>query len=64
MKIKKTRYAGLVYACVIPGLWRVGDAHDKMPTTGSEFRAVGPRYASEAELLADLDRYARETWNY
>jgi hypothetical protein len=50
MKIHKTRFAGMGYAKV-GNVWRFvvdGDA------------VVGPQYASKAELLADLPRYASE----
>jgi len=47
----RTRYAELAYEQHARDLWRIIDAE-----TGA---AVGPQYKSRAELLADLDRYAR-----
>ncbi len=47
-----TRYKGLGYG-------RTGDVWRIFDTSDGE-SAVGPHYRSKAELLADLDRYARE----
>ena len=47
---RPTRFAELAYANHAPGLWRI-------IATDTD-QAVGPFYASKAELLADLDRYA------
>lgn len=61
IKINQTQYAGLGYANTNPAgkaLWRVIDLHD-----AGRAAAVGPLYASKAELLADLARYAT-TWGY
>ena len=52
MSIRKTRYPELGYAKHAPDLWRIIDLSDG--------QAVGPHYKSKAELLGDLDRYARE----
>ncbi|MNC69889.1 hypothetical protein D3C76_165240 [compost metagenome] len=62
--IQKTRYMGLGYYNQQPGLWRVVDIHDSLLNSQGVPRAVGPQYASKAELLSDLDRYARESWGY
>lgn len=48
----QTRYAELAYEQHDKDLWRIID----MCTQAS----VGPLYKSHAELLADLDRFARE----
>ena len=48
----RTRYAELSYEEQARDLWRIIDT-----STGA---AVGPQYKSRAELLADLDRFARE----
>lgn len=48
--IRKTRYAALGFRSDGPALWRFVCIE-----TGS---SVGPQYASKAELLADLERYA------
>lgn len=50
--IRPTRFPELGYACDAPGLWRIYDT-----STGG---AIGPFYATKAELLADLARFARE----
>jgi len=49
---RPTRLPELSYEKHAAGLWRI-IATD----TG---QAIGPHYASKAELLADLERYARE----
>lgn len=54
---KRTRYADLGYQCR-EDHWRVLDLSRREP--GDEPRGVGPCYASEAELLADLDRFAHD----
>lgn len=51
--IRPTRYLELGYRNDGRGLWRIY-ALDGTPA------AVGPHYASKAELLADLNRYAKE----
>lgn len=59
--LHSTQYNGLKYANTNPAgkaLWRIIDCHD----VGRE-APVGPLYASKAELLADLTRYAT-TWGY
>lgn len=58
--LHRTRIDGLGYIKAVPGLWRFVDLHDGINTT----RYVGPNYKTEKELLADLDRYAREAWGY
>jgi hypothetical protein len=50
MSIRKTRFAELGYEQHAPGLWRIMSLDTPA--------AVGPHYASKAELLADLERYA------
>lgn len=62
IKIQRTRFEGLGLANTNPvgsPCWRVIDIHE--PTRSA---AVGPIYQSKAELLADLDRYAKESWGY
>jgi hypothetical protein len=54
MNIHSTRYPELGYARYAPNLWRIIDLTDK-----TTMAVVGPHYKSKAELLADLDRYAR-----
>lgn len=49
-----TRFKELGYRKTMPGLWRFVDAE-----TGAD---VGPQYRTKAELLADLERYARDSW--
>ncbi len=47
-----TRYSELGYCKIERGLWRIVDTQTQS--------CVGPHYASKAELLADLARYAHE----
>ena len=54
---RPTRFPGLLYGQIAPSCWRVIDGHE------TRRAAVGPVYRTQAELLADLDRYARETWS-
>ena len=51
--IRPTRYPELGYRQDDHELWRIYSM-DGTPA------AVGPQYRSKAELLADLDRYAKE----
>lgn len=50
--IRPTRFPELGYRMDGPGLWRIYDTDTES--------AVGPQYATKAELLADLERYARD----
>ncbi len=62
IKVHSTQFAGLGYANTNPAgaaCWRVIDLHES-----GRVAAVGPLYSSKAELLADLPRYARDSWNY
>ena len=62
IKLHATRYAGLAYANTNPvgaPLWRFVDILD-----ADRAAVVGEQYPTRAELLADLDRYARESWGY
>ena len=52
MVINKTRFVGMGFAHVAPGLWRFVDME-----TG---QCVGAHYKRKDELLADLTRYATE----
>lgn len=63
-KINKTRFAGLGYWNQERGLWRVCDIHESVLNSQGVPRTVGPLYASKAELMADLARYARVSWGY
>lgn len=60
MSLHQTRIKGLGYVQILPTLWRFIDQHDGINTV----RHVGPPYKTEKELLADLDRYARDSWGY
>ena len=53
--IRPTRYDALGYRCDGRGLWRIYDVME-LDSIG----AVGPQYRTKAELLADLDRYAKQ----
>lgn len=48
---RPTRFSELAYTQTAPGLWRIVD-------TGTGL-TIGPFYATKAELLADLARYAK-----
>ncbi len=50
----RTRYAELAYEERDRYLWRILD------TTGEHAAVIGPYYKSRVELLADLDRFARD----
>lgn len=55
--LRQTRYPELCYMQQGPRLWRfiyVGEGRES---------TVGPQYRTKAELLADLERYARE-WGF
>jgi hypothetical protein len=53
--IRPTRYTGLGYREDFRGCWRIYDISEP-----GRQGAVGPKYRTKVELLADLDRYARE----
>ncbi len=54
-RIRPTQFHEFGYSETSPGLWRIWSLEDPAhPAT------VGPHYRTKAELLADLDRYARE----
>ena len=62
IEITRTRFKGLGYANTCPvgkACWRVIDLHQE----GRE-ASVGPIYNTKAELLADLERYAKDSWGY
>ena len=50
--LHKTRFENLCYTHIAAGLWRFVVTADGMEN------AVGPHYATRAELLADIVRYA------
>jgi len=52
--VRPTRFPELGYRFDGPRCWRIYDITDKREA------AVGPFYASKAELFADLDRYAKD----
>lgn len=53
LKVKPTRYAPLGYACIARGCWQFVDENSQ----------IGPQYASERELLADVERFYHSRWN-
>lgn len=61
MNVNRTRIVGLGFCNPAVGLWRFADLHDGVTQPP---RLVGPNYATKTELLADFDRYARESWGY
>ena len=52
----KTRYPELTFREIEKGLWRIFSQFEGETKPG----CVGPHYHSKKELLADLDRYAKE----
>lgn len=52
LKINKTRFPELGFAQVMRGAWRFVDMSTKA--------TIGYNYASKAELLADLERFAKD----
>lgn len=57
--ITRTRFPELGIQQQGPRLWRFLDLTEDY---GGRFAAVGDHYRTKAEALADLERYARETW--
>ena len=57
--IHKTRFSALGYMLVVPGVWRFVDISERMPVSWGDCRCVGPQYATKAELLADMESYAK-----
>lgn len=57
-ELTPTRYSGLRYTKT-GNVWRIFDCHEPVRSM-----PVGEHYRTRAELLADLDRYAREVWAY
>ncbi len=55
--IRATKFKELGYGLVEAGCWRFIDL-----TSGLSGRAVGPAYPTQQALLADLPRYAWESW--
>lgn len=60
--IHRTRFETLGFINQLPGLWRFIDLSDYKPQDPP--RTVGPQYRTKAELLADLARYARDSWGF
>ena len=56
-----TRFPQLTFSRVSPREWSFY-ATEKEDPKGWYRNRVGPLYASRAELLADLTRYARDSW--
>lgn len=55
MQFHKTRFPELLFA-------NLGEQHGWSFFASDTQSRVGPIYRSKAELLADLTRYARESW--
>lgn len=51
-KIKNTRFTQLAYTCEAPKQWSIIDKETSA--------AIGSKYTSEIELLADIERFANE----
>jgi len=62
LQLRPTRYAGLCYVQQDRTTWRFVSVHDCDSVATPA--VVGPQYRTKAELLADMDRYAREYWGY
>ena len=54
MTVHSTRFNAIGYAKIRPGYWSFIAQDDKVQ--------VGPQYRSKAEMLADLTRYAADSW--
>lgn len=59
-KVFSTRFAELGFINQEPGLWRFVDKQNPISTSPYGFATIGPQYATKAELLADLSRFATE----
>lgn len=57
LKYEKTRFKELVFAKLTPGEWSFFNVDED-----GERHRVGSIYATKAELLADLARYAKANW--
>lgn len=57
--VRSTRFPQLGYLQLDRALWRFVDISDGCTDPP---RCVGPLYRTRSELLADLDRYASESW--
>ena len=55
MEYRKTRFPELVYG-------KLASANEWSFFATDTYSRVGPIYASKAELLADLTRYAKDSW--
>ena len=58
-KMKPTRFPELSYSWVSRSEWSFFANDGNYPGDGGR---VGPLYRSKGELLADLTRYARDSW--
>lgn len=56
--IHRTKFAGLGFLQLRPGLWRVVNTDKE----GERPAVIGPLYRTREELLADLPRYAFDVW--
>ncbi len=56
-----TRFPQLTFSRISPKEWSFFATEENDPK-GWYRNRVGPLYASSAELLADLARYARDSW--
>jgi len=59
---RDTRFENLGYRCDGPKLWRIVDKQGGL--VGGFHSAIGPQYKSKGELLADLERFAREVYGH
>lgn len=54
LRPKPTRFEGLAYDFICPGVWMFLDVLGQPPAQ------IGRQYASKAEMLADVERFAAE----
>ena len=56
IKLTKTRFDILAIGQIERSCWRFFDVSDGEP------RCVGPLYRTKGEAMADLTRYAKDSW--
>jgi hypothetical protein len=56
----KTRFSEIGFTMVEPGFWRFVDLSDAQDGNKDRMHAIGVSYATKAELLANVERYAAE----
>jgi hypothetical protein len=59
-KLYKTRFTEIGFTLNSPGDWRFVDLSDAQDGNKSNMHCIGASYATKAELLASVERYAAE----